>query len=304
MNNSGSEHRAARALSVGGHLENGVVSLVMLFQFRCNYSLSVGRGLNKGPIIRGCWLQHAAHDQEGQPCWKVIEVAHRVKPCKLHSWLLAVILFSPFLSPPPPPFTPYCCCSLSPLQLPPRPSAVCSFLFHLSVAPSILFSVSRFVSFTSITADSWKASATSVLCRTCESSQLAATPTCLCQNRDGQRDSLLPNVQFSSFTSYVNLGWDFKHESGRSVLRSSKCSHFQLVRLWPDQSASLDRKEAGLWPGFSCDLNRKWLKACNQWWLQCGCCSAVSLTWTGQHFLRRRAKNGTFLCSWLALAGV
>lgn len=62
-----SERRAARALSEGGHLENGLVSLVMLFQFRRNYSLSVGRGLNKGPIIRGCWLEHAAHDQEGQP---------------------------------------------------------------------------------------------------------------------------------------------------------------------------------------------------------------------------------------------
>lgn len=92
-------HRAVRALYEAEHLDNGFVSFLTCWgalQCKRNYGLTVGRGPYKGPIIRGWWSEHVAHDQEKQWHWKVIKVTRRVKPCKLHSpsRLLAVLLFS------------------------------------------------------------------------------------------------------------------------------------------------------------------------------------------------------------------
>ncbi len=117
-------HCAVQVHREGEHLDNGFVSFLMCcdaLQRKRNYGLTAGRGPHKGPIIRGWWSEHAAHDQERHWRWKVIKVTRRVEPCKLHSQLAT---------------TPCLDSSLFCYSLPPFLS---SFLFHFLSHPAAAF---------------------------------------------------------------------------------------------------------------------------------------------------------------------
>lgn len=96
------QHCAVQARWERVHLDNGFVSALKCWdalQHKRNYGRTAGRGPHKGPIIRGWWSEHAAHEQERQWRWNVINVTRGVEPWKLCSQLATMLCldFSLFL---------------------------------------------------------------------------------------------------------------------------------------------------------------------------------------------------------------